>query len=145
MSGDYDRNGLEVLTDDECWRFLEAHHVGRLAVSIANQPEIFPVNYVVQHHTIVFVTGEGTKLAGALLGTGVAFEIDAADPLFHTGWSVVMRAHADEVTQLDELVEVQELPLRSWGPGDKRRYVRLTPHRLTGRRISHPARLTVDG
>jgi nitroimidazol reductase NimA-like FMN-containing flavoprotein (pyridoxamine 5'-phosphate oxidase superfamily) len=145
MSGDYDRNGLEVLTDDECWRFLEAHHVGRLAVSIANQPEIFPVNYVVQHHTIVFVTAEGTKLAGALLGTGVAFEIDAADPLFHTGWSVVMRAHADEVTQLDDLVEVQELPLRSWGPGDKRRYVRLTPHRLTGRRISHPARLTASG
>jgi nitroimidazol reductase NimA-like FMN-containing flavoprotein (pyridoxamine 5'-phosphate oxidase superfamily) len=145
MSGDYDRNGLEVLTDDECWRFLEAHHVGRLAVSIANQPEIFPVNYVVQDRTIVFVTAEGTKLAGALLGSGVAFEIDAADPLFHTGWSVVMRAHADEVTQLDELVEVQELPLRSWGPGDKRRYVRLTPHRLTGRRISHPARLTVDG
>ena len=145
MSGDYDRNGLEVLTDDECWRFLEAHHVGRLAVSIANQPEIFPVNYVVQDRTIVFVTAEGTKLAGALLGSGVSFEIDAADPLFHTGWSVVMRAHADEVTQLDELVEVQELPLRSWGPGDKRRYVRLTPHRLTGRRISHPARLTVDG
>ena len=145
MSGDYDRNGLEVLTDDECWRFLESHHVGRLAVSIANQPEIFPVNYVVQDRTIVFVTAEGTKLAGALLGTGVAFEIDAADPLFHTGWSVVMRAHADEVTQLDELVEVQELPLRSWGPGDKRRYVRLTPHRLTGRRITHPARLTVDG
>ncbi|MFZ4670319.1 MAG: pyridoxamine 5'-phosphate oxidase family protein [Microthrixaceae bacterium] len=145
MSGDYDRNGLEVLTDDECWRFLEAHHVGRLAVSIANQPEIFPVNYVVQDRTIVFVTAEGTKLAGALLGSGVAFEIDAADPLFHTGWSVVMRAHADEVTQLDDLVEVQELPLRSWGPGDKRRYVRLTPHRLTGRRISHPARLTVDG
>ena len=110
MSGDYDRNGLEVLTDDECWRFLEAHHVGRLAVSIANQPEIFPVNYVVQHHTIVFVTAEGTKLAGALLGTGVAFEIDAADPLFHTGWSVVMRGQADEVTQLDELVEVEQLP-----------------------------------
>jgi len=145
MSGDYDRNGLEVLTDDECWRFLEAHHVGRLAVSIANQPEIFPVNYVVQDRTIVFVTAEGTKLAGALLGSGVAFEIDAADPLFHTGWSVVMRAHADEVTQLDDLVEVQELPLRSWGPGDKRRYVRLTPHRLTGRRISHPARLTASG
>ena len=140
MSGDYDRNGLEILTDDECWRFLDAHHVGRLAVSIANQPEIFPVNYVVHRRSIVFVTAEGTKLAGALLGAGVSFEIDAADPLFHTGWSVVVRGQADEITQLDDLVEVQELPLRAWGPGDKRRYVRVTPLRLTGRRISHPAR-----
>ena len=87
----------------------------------------------------------GTRIAGAMMGSGVAFEFEAAVRVFQTGWSVVMRANADEVTQLDERVEVQELPLRSWGPGDKRRYVRLTPHRLTGRRISHPARLTVDG
>ena len=80
-----DRHGLEVLDLDTCWQLLDTHHVGRLAVSIANQPEIFPINYVVDDQSLVFVTAEGTKLAAAVLGTGVAFEIDSADPLFHTG------------------------------------------------------------
>ncbi len=135
MGGSFDRSGLEVLSEAECWRFLESHHIGRLAVSIAGQPEVFPINYVVDDRTIVFLTAEGTKLAAALLGRAVAMEIDAADPMFHTGWSVVVRAHAEEIERLEELMAAQELPLRPWGPGDKRRYVRLVPTAVTGRRI----------
>ena len=41
-----------------------------------NQPDIFPINYVVDHGAVVFRTAEGTKLAAAVLGQGVAFEID---------------------------------------------------------------------
>ena len=37
---------IEVITEAECWRLLAEHTVGRLAVSIANRPDIFPVNYV---------------------------------------------------------------------------------------------------
>lgn len=135
MGGTFDRSGLEVLSEEECWRFLESHHIGRLAVSIAGQPEVFPVNYVVDDRTIVFLTAEGTKLAAALLGRAVAMEIDAADPMFHTGWSVVVRARAEEITALDDLMEAERLPLQPWGPGDKRRYVRLVPTAVTGRRI----------
>jgi nitroimidazol reductase NimA-like FMN-containing flavoprotein (pyridoxamine 5'-phosphate oxidase superfamily) len=134
----FDRSGLEVLSEEECWRFLESHHIGRLAVAIAGEPEVFPVNYVVDDRTIVFLTAEGTKLAAALLGRAVAMEIDAADPMFHTGWSVVVRAHAHEIERLDDLMAAQDLPLRPWGPGDKRRYVRLVPTAVTGRRIVAP-------
>ena len=42
--------------------------VGRLAVSIKEQPDIFPINFVVDHGTVVFRTAEGTKLAAAVLG-----------------------------------------------------------------------------
>lgn len=130
-----DRHGLEVLDETTCWQLLETHYVGRLAVSIANQPEIFPVNYVVDGRTLVFLTGEGTKLAAAVLGAGVAFEIDGADPLFHTGWSVLVRGRAREVEALDELMVVEELPLAAWGPADKRRWVRVEPLTVSGRRI----------
>ena len=134
-----DRHGLEILDEETCWQLLSTSYVGRLAVSIANQPEMFPVNYAVDGRTLVFVTAEGTKLAAAVLGEGVAFEIDAADPLFHTGWFVVVRGHAREIEQMDELMAAQELPLASWSSHDKRRWVRIEPLTVTGRRIVHRA------
>lgn len=135
MSIRTDRHGLEVLDEDACWQLLEVHYVGRLAVSIANQPEIFPVNYVVDGRTLVMRVAEGTKLAGAVLGAGVAFEIDGADPLFHTGWSVLLRGRAREIEKMDELMQVESLPLTPWGPTERRRWVRIEPLMVTGRRI----------
>lgn len=138
-----DRNGLEIIDDEDCWLLLGSQHVGRLGVCLAGRPEIFPVNYVVDQDddgapSLVFLSAPGSKLAGALLGTAVCFEIDAADPLFHTGWSVVAHGRAAEVDTLDELVRVEELPLRPWGPSEKRNYVRITVDEVTGRRILPP-------
>jgi uncharacterized protein len=141
MGDRFDHNGLEILTDEECWLLLGAHHIGRLAVVVGNEPEIFPVNYIVldgdDGPSVLFRSSEGTKLAGAVLGGSVAFEIDAADPLLHTGWSVVVRGRAVEIERLDELLDVEALPLRPWGPGEHRRYVRIVPEAVTGRRIVH--------
>ena len=39
--------------------------LGRLVTSVDGQPEIFPVNFVVQHRSVLFRTAEGTKLAEA--------------------------------------------------------------------------------
>ena len=139
MANERNPSGLEAIDEEECWRLLEQHPIGRLGVAIANQPEIFPVNYVVDGRSIVFLTAEGTKFAAAVLGQAVAFEIDAADPLFHTGWSVVVRGRAHEIEQLDDLVAAEELPLRPWASGRKTRYVRITPEVVTGRRIVHGA------
>ena len=132
-----DRHGLEILDEDTCWQLLSTNYVGRLAVSVANQPEVFPVNYVVDDHSLVFVTAEGTKLAAAVLGAGVAFEIDNVDPMFQSGWSVLVRGKAREVEALDELMHVQELPLAQWSSHDKRRWVRIAAMTVTGRRIVH--------
>ncbi len=139
-----DRFGLEVLGEPECWALLDAHHIARLAVCVANRAEIFPLNYVVDRPeqgpaSLVFLTAPGTKLAGAVLGASVALEIDAADPLLHTGWSVVVHGTAAEIETMDELVRAEALPLRPWGPSDKRNYVRVSVSDLTGRRIL-PAR-----
>ena len=64
------REGMIELDAAECWRLFRSAEVGRLAVSIANYPDIFPVNYVVDGETIVFRTGAGTKLAARRAGSG---------------------------------------------------------------------------
>ena len=43
---------ITVLSAVECWALLHAHEVGRLAVSITNHPDIFPINYVVDGTSI---------------------------------------------------------------------------------------------
>src|SRR5207249_1081662 len=67
------KTGMTIHEPDVCWNLLRSAQVGRLAVSIKEQPDIFPINFVVDHGTVVFRTAEGTKLAAAVLGRGVAF------------------------------------------------------------------------
>ena len=70
---------LEDLSEDECWSRLRDASVGRLAVVVGSQPDIFPVNYVVDGRELVIRTEPGTKLAGAIIGQLVALEIDFLD------------------------------------------------------------------
>ena len=69
---------IEVLSTKECWELLRDSVVGRLAVTVDGRPDIFPVNPVVDHGSIVFRTSAGTKLA-ATKGHEVAFEVDGYD------------------------------------------------------------------
>jgi nitroimidazol reductase NimA-like FMN-containing flavoprotein (pyridoxamine 5'-phosphate oxidase superfamily) len=131
-----DRFGMTELDTSECWELLRKAEVGRLAVSIANHPDIFPVNYVVDHGSIVFRTAEGTKLAAAVLGLGVAFEIDGYNPGAGDAWSVVAKGRAVEVESMTDVFAAMELPLFPWHAGPKHRFVRIVPDEVTGRRFS---------
>lgn len=68
-------------TDVTSWRsrLLEQAVVGHLAISIRDRPDIFPSNHVVDRGDVVIRPAEGTKLAAAVLGRGVAFEVDGVD------------------------------------------------------------------
>jgi nitroimidazol reductase NimA-like FMN-containing flavoprotein (pyridoxamine 5'-phosphate oxidase superfamily) len=99
---------------------------------------VFPVNFVLDRHMVVFRTDEGTKLDTACRGSRVAFEVDGTDAADRTGWSVVIRGEAVEVTDPAELARLRKLPLDPWAPGAKTHYVRILPAVLTGRRISAP-------
>jgi nitroimidazol reductase NimA-like FMN-containing flavoprotein (pyridoxamine 5'-phosphate oxidase superfamily) len=105
-------------------------------VSIANHPDIFPINYVVDHGTIVFRTAEGTKFAAAVLGTGVAFETDGYDAKTGEAWSVVIKGVATEIQNMYELFDAQDLPLFPWTASPKHRFVRIVPELTTGRRFT---------
>ena len=126
---------MEELTAAECWRLLRTHEVGRLAVSITDHPDIFPVNYVVDGESVVFRTGPGTKLAASVLGRGVAFEIDGYDPIAGDAWSVVLKGRARQVEHMIEYFEAEDLPLFPWHASPKPDIVRIEPGEVTGRRF----------
>ena len=131
----------QELTDDECRRLLGERHLGRLALVDADGPVILPVNYTLDEGSVVFRTDPGSKLDAAAAGATVAFEVDAADERDRTGWSVVVRGQASEVSEPADLERLRTLPLYPWAPGAKARYVRIRPASVTGRRIALPADL----
>jgi nitroimidazol reductase NimA-like FMN-containing flavoprotein (pyridoxamine 5'-phosphate oxidase superfamily) len=128
-------NDVEVLSESECFSLLRSTEVGRLAIAIQNVPDIFPINYVVDGDSVVFRTEEGTKLAGALLGVGVAFEVDGYDVDRGVAWSVVVKGDAVEIEKMYELFDAADLPLFPWQSGWKHRFVRIRPSEITGRRF----------
>jgi hypothetical protein len=130
-----DRFGTEVLETNVCWQLLRAAEVGRLAVSITDHPDLFPVNYIVDHGTVVFRTAEGTKLAASVLGRAVAFEIDGYDPLRGDAWSVVVKGHATEIERMQDVFDALDLPLFPWHATPKPRFVRIEPFDISGRRF----------
>lgn len=127
--------GMTELDASQCWALLRSAEVGRLAISIMNRPDIFPINYIVDHGTVVFRTAEGTKLAGAVLNQAVAFEVDGYDAGLGEAWSVVMKGPAVEIERMQELFDATELPLFPWHAAPKHRFVRIEPEELTGRRF----------
>jgi len=134
---------MEILEPHECWQLVRSAEVGRLAVAIMNQPDIFPVNYVVDHGSVVFRTAEGTKLAAATLGSSVAFEVDGYEPDQGEAWSVVLKGRAVEIEQLHDLLAATDLPLFPWHAPPKPRIVRIEPDLISGRRfhvLDAPAR-----
>ena len=128
----------QELTKQECFELLAGQHLGRVVLVDDRGPLALPVNYVVDQHSVLFRTDAGTKLEVTSRGSRVAFEVDATDAATRTGWSVLVRGEAIEVTDLAELAQVRQLPLSPWVPGPKTRYVRILPAVLTGRRIALP-------
>jgi hypothetical protein len=128
------QQATEILAESECWELLDGAAVGRLAVDIAGQPDIFPINFVVDKSGIVFRSAAGTKLAGAVLNRLVAFEIDGYEPDDRTAWSVVVKGHARQIERMQEVFDAEDLPLFPWLAWDKPNFVRIEPAVVTGRR-----------
>jgi uncharacterized protein len=135
MSMTDDRFGVEELDSTECWQLLRTNEVGRLAVSITDHPDIFPINYVADRGTVVFRTAEGTKLAAAVLGRAVAFEIDGYDAEGGNAWSVVIKGRATEIERMQDVFDALDLPLFPWHAAPKHRFVRVEPFDISGRRF----------
>ncbi|WP_404382982.1 pyridoxamine 5'-phosphate oxidase family protein [Knoellia locipacati] len=126
--------GTRSLSTAESWDLLRQAVVGRLAVIHDGAPDIFPVNYTVDHGTIVLRTAGGTKYEAAR-NQSVAFEVDGYDLEVAEAWSVVARGRAVEVRDVDDLIAVMGLPLMPWAEGSKPHFMRLEPETVTGRRI----------
>ena len=128
--------GAQILKQDDCWALLRTAPIGRLAVSVAGQPDLFPINFLVDHATIVFRTAEGTKLAATAISPKVAFEADGYDLDRGEAWSVVIKGRAEEIIRMYDLIDSFRFPLFPWAPGPKHRFVRILPEQVTGRRFT---------
>lgn len=133
---------VEVLATHDCWRLLRSVSVGRLALWVYDHPDIFPINYKVDHGTLVFRTGPGTKLSTALSGTPVALEADEVDADAGVAWSVVVKGQAIAVERTQEVLDTVGLHLFPWQTGRKDHLIRVLPESVSGRRFTLAPALT---
>jgi hypothetical protein len=127
--------GLELLTEDDCWELLRTGEIGRVATTIHALPAIFPVTYTTIDATIVFRTSAGSKLAAAAQEAVVAFEVDAYDRGDRSGWSVLLVGRSEIVHDLELTGRVIGAGLEPWAGGHRTEIVRITPGFVSGRRV----------
>ncbi|MDI3195190.1 pyridoxamine 5'-phosphate oxidase family protein [Pseudarthrobacter sp. AL07] len=126
-----DGNPVLELDDEQSWKLLDATKHGRLVVSVAGEPDIFPVNYLTSDRKIYLRTAPGNKLAQLTINSRVLLETDGI--LSDEAWSVVLRGTARVLVNSTELAAVEELGLKSWVPTLKDFYVEIVPTSVSGR------------
>lgn len=124
---------FENLDEEECWRLLRSSTVGRLAVSVTDHPDIFPVNYVVADERLLFRTAPGTKLVQIAINGNVALQADEVSP--DEVWSVVVKGSARILDTQSETDEANTLSLQPMMSTLKYTYVEITPAEITGLRF----------
>jgi nitroimidazol reductase NimA-like FMN-containing flavoprotein (pyridoxamine 5'-phosphate oxidase superfamily) len=133
---------LEELDEAECLRLIASGGIGRLGYSGRYGPTVMPVNYQLYDGTIVFrttpdsATDEDLRTGIANAEYKVAFEIDDFDATARTGWSVLIQGSAHHVESEAERVSVADAGVDPWPGGGRDLFLRITPSRITGRRVS---------
>src|SRR6478672_547644 len=129
------RQQLEVLNRRQCLDLLQSVRVGRLVFTEDALPEVQPVNFRLWRDDVVIRVAGGAKLAAATDKQVVAFEADELDPDLRTGWSVTIVGRAQELTEVDELVEVAGTFVEPWAEGRRDHFVRIRSEKITGRQF----------
>lgn len=128
---------MGVIDADRCMELIESTPVGRIGFISDGAPLVLPVNFAVDDETIVFRSLEGQKLAAAAEGQAVCFEVDQWDAETRSGWSVVLRGTAREVTNWAEREQLEAIGLVPWAKDAWRRiWVRIEPSEISGRMLS---------
>jgi Pyridoxamine 5'-phosphate oxidase len=132
------RQELEVLNRRQCLDLLQSVRVGRLVFTEDALPAVQPVNFRLWRDDVVIRVAGGAKLAAAAQNLVVAFEADELDPDLRTGWSVTVVGHAEQITDVDELVEISGTFLQPWVDGQRDYFLRIRVEKMTGRRFREP-------
>jgi nitroimidazol reductase NimA-like FMN-containing flavoprotein (pyridoxamine 5'-phosphate oxidase superfamily) len=126
---------LRTLSPAECFDLLEPGGIGRVGFTSADGIMMLPVNFAVTGKTIIFRTAPDTLLA-LYADAQVSFEADRLDEALREGWSVLVHGHAHKVTDEREAKRLEDgTHLEPWAGGARDVYVRITPTRISGRRI----------
>ncbi|MFQ4148945.1 pyridoxamine 5'-phosphate oxidase family protein [Arthrobacter sp. LAPM80] len=128
-----DEHPGEDMTLDEAWTYLEHSRFGRLALSVGNEPDIFPINFLAHERKLLMRTNPGTKLAELTVNDRVAFEIDGLAEA--EAWSVVLKGTARVIESQTEIDVVSQLPLFPWLQTLKYTFVEIVPTSVRGIRF----------
>lgn len=134
---------LEKLNEAECVQLIAPGGIGRIAYSGRYGPTVLPVNYELYQGAILFrttqdsPTDEDLRTGIANAEYKVAFEIDDFDWATREGWSVLIQGSAHHVDSEAERASALEAGVDPWPGGDRELFLRITPSRITGRRIRH--------
>ncbi|MCW2901534.1 MAG: pyridoxamine 5-phosphate oxidase-related FMN-binding protein [Streptosporangiaceae bacterium] len=132
----YDAACPQSLTPEQCRSLLGSALVGRIVFTESALPAIQPVAYAVADGDVVIRTAPGSKLAAAVCGTIVAFEIDDFDGATGTGWSVVVTGRARLISDRRELARLGRLPPHGPGRTEHDHVIRIRPAVVSGRRTA---------
>jgi nitroimidazol reductase NimA-like FMN-containing flavoprotein (pyridoxamine 5'-phosphate oxidase superfamily) len=134
----------ERLDETECLRLIAPGGVGRIGYTGRFGPTVLPVNYMLHEGAIVFRTGQASPLDEDLR-TGiehayyrVAFEVDALDMTAREGWSVLIQGDVQHLESPQKRDEARTAGVEPWPGEGKDLFLRITPTRITGRRIRRP-------
>jgi nitroimidazol reductase NimA-like FMN-containing flavoprotein (pyridoxamine 5'-phosphate oxidase superfamily) len=132
---------LEILDESECRRLIEPGGIGRLVFAGSYDLTVLPVNYKIHDGAILFRTAEDSTTQEDLR-TGishaefrVAFEVDDYDAKAREGWSVLVQGPAHHLDSAEERADAEAAGVEAWPGGEKEHFIRITPVRITGRRI----------
>lgn len=132
---------IRPLTAQECWEQLATFPVGRLIVVFDGQPEVFPVNFVIDGEGVVVRTDVGMKYFAAERRSRAAFEVDRWDSA--TGVTVIAHGTLRALTDPTEVAHAETLELRPWLDTHKGHFIRMDVAEITGRhfRLNEDARI----
>lgn len=126
---------IEELSSSTCWSLLRDIPIGRIALPGEQDIELFPVNFVVDHGTVVLRTAAGTKLSLIETSSRATFEADDIDVVAQMAWSVVLKGAVHAVLGHEAIIDIFDIDVPTWQSGPKPTYVRLVPDSVTGRRF----------
>jgi nitroimidazol reductase NimA-like FMN-containing flavoprotein (pyridoxamine 5'-phosphate oxidase superfamily) len=126
---------LETLDDEECWRLIATQGIGRVAFVVDGEPAVLPVTFAAVPPLVIFRTAAGSAFDQLVRDAQVAFEVDCADPAYHSGWSVVGRGVARRLEGRLSMAELSALRLRPWGLQVAPSWIGVDLAEVTGRRI----------
>lgn len=131
------QRSLGVLTRDECFELLAQERVGRVVYRDGMGPLAIPVNFATAGESIVFRMEPGNS-ALPISEPVLAFEVDRVDDHDGSGWSVLVRGPAQEVSLDDVPVLLHAMaggPPRPWAEGIHNVWIQLSADVVTGRRL----------
>ncbi|MEI2825617.1 MAG: pyridoxamine 5'-phosphate oxidase family protein [Dermatophilaceae bacterium] len=111
MSDDF---RIEQMSTDECSEILDRERFGRLAVAVQGEPDIFPINFLVDNGALLMRTAPGTKLTELVINAAVAVEADGRSG--DEAWSVIVKGLARMVDSFSETYADDEKHLETWLP-----------------------------